>query len=91
MKQQRTLYQLEIVEERRADDRIYTLLRLERGALLRYAVCIEDRAGIEIAWIGDRDEECRSFFDKLVKGSLSSVHLTEVATDFSYRRSLEIF
>ena len=91
MKQPKTSYQLEIMEERREDGRVYTLLRLERDALLRYAVCIEDHAGCEIAWIGAREEACRGFFEKMVAGSLSSLHLADVAADFSRDCSLEIF
>lgn len=91
MKQQTSSYQFLLIEERRVDHSVYSLLRLEHGTLVKYAVCIEDRAGIEIAWIGEKEELCRALFSQIVAGSLSSVHLSDIAADFSRDWSLEIF
>ena len=91
MKEQVRLYHVEIVEERQGNDGVYTLLRITRGSLLKYAVEIEDRAGIEFACLTDAEPECRMFFDRLVTGELSSLHLCEAASDFCYEHSLEIF
>lgn len=91
MKQQTSSYQLEIMEERRATESVYTLLCMTHGSLVKYAVCIEDRFGSDIAWIGDKEEGARIAFDHMVAGSLSSIHLMDIAADFYYERSLEIF
>lgn len=91
MKEQVSLYHVEVVEVRQGSDGVYTLLRITRGSLLKYAVEIEDRAGMEFACLTDAETECRIFFDRLVAGELSSLHLCEAASDFCCEHSLEIF
>lgn len=91
MKQQVTSYQLEIIEERQAANGVYTLLHLAHGKLLRYAVAIEDDSGAEIAWFDGNEAACRTIFDRMVSGSLSCLHLKDVAADFCCENALEIF
>ena len=91
MKQQVNSYQLEMIEERQTANGVYTLLRLAHGKLLRYAVAIEDEAGAQIAWFDGTEVACRTIFDQMVSGSLSSLHLKDVAADFCCENALEIF
>lgn len=91
MKNTVVAYHFETVEERHLDRSVYTLLRLVRGDLLKYAVVIEDPSGIDLALLNGEKKACCDFFDKIVAGELSSVHLCEAAQDFSLAQTLEIF
>lgn len=84
-------YHLEIIEERELSEATYRLLRLKEKGLLKYAIEITDRSGHDLALLNNQEDACRDFFEKIVIGELSSIHLCEAAQDFSLSCALEIF
>lgn len=91
MEHQVISYQMEIVEERRATEGIYHLLRISGEKLLKYAVAVEDECGTELALLQGREAHAREFFGQIVAGELSSLHLCEVAEDFCHANVEEFF
>ena len=84
-------YQMEILEERRAAEKRYRLLRISGEELLKYAVAVLDAEGSELALLQGEESHARECFGRIAEGELSSLHLCEVAADFCHAFATEIF
>ena len=90
MKQSVTPYQFEVIQTRQKQQSTYTLLCLSGRDFLKYAVAVVDRAGHDLVLLSASREASLRFFDTVVEGELSSIHLPEVAEDFFHALILEI-
>ena len=81
-----------LIDFAKSEGREYALLCLQFERAVRYALYIEDGEEIALELIGSQRKEAQKIFEAAVRGTLSPIHLREVAFDRNAEETLmEIF